>query len=247
MPINQVSVNGRFANRFIVNMCAHFISKKYNIKFEYLILDEMENLGIFLHKGQIAYGDTEPIILMDHTFMDYVRESSIQTINKNFEFWKYTYCQTREFMSYIRDYFYQNDLFQNSIIPKNPYKERYQNNEDVYIHVRLGDVVGLNPGYEYYSCILDKLPFKNGYISSDSIEHPICEQLILNYGLEIIEENLVKTIQYASTCKYIVLSNGTLSWLIGFFGLYSTVYYPKLKENWHGDIYVCPGWIEIQT
>lgn len=243
--MNIAKVNGRFANKFIVNMCAHFISKKYDLRFTYLILDEMEELGVYLNKGNQTFEDPNTILLLDENFMEYVRETPNRNIKKNFEFWKYTYCQTREFMCYIRDYFIDNRILETSVIPKNPYNDRYQNNNDVYIHVRLGDVSGLNPGYDYYSNILEKLDFENGYISSDNIEHSICEQLIMNYGLIHIEENLVKTIQYASTCKYIILSNGTLSWLIGFFGLYSTVYYPKLKEKWHGDIYIFPHWIEI--
>lgn len=245
--INTVTVNGRFANAFVNNMCAHFIAKKYNIKFHYLEEKSMELLGIELFKdGVNTFSDCHTITLQDPSFFDYIKQDTNKNIRCNFVFGKYTYCQTREHMEYIRDYFY-NNFFETSVIPKNPYKERYQKNNDVYIHVRLGDVIGLNPGYTYYDHILSKLSFTNGYISSDTISHPICQELILNYGLESIDSDLVKTIQYASTCKYIILSNGTLSWLIGFFGIYSTVYYPKLIEQWHGDIYVCPDWIEIDT
>jgi len=248
-PINTVTVNGRFANAFINNMCGHFIAKKYDIKFHYLEEKSMELLGIELFtEGVNSFADCPTVVLQDPSFFDYVKPEIVtQDIKHNFIFGKYTYCQTREHMEYIRDYFYNNNLFETSVIPKNPYKERYQKNNDVYIHIRLGDVVGLNPGYKYYDNLLSKISFTNGYISSDTITHPICEELILNYGLEPIDEDLVKTIQYASTCKHIILSNGTLSWLIGFFGIYSTVYYPKLIEQWHGDIYVCPDWIEIDT
>lgn len=245
--INTVTVNGRFANAFINNMCAHFIAKKYNIKFHYLEEKSMELLGIELFKdGVNTFSDCSTIVLQDPSFFDYIKQDTTTDIQSNFVFGNYTYCQTREHMKYICDHFY-NNLFETSVIPKNPYKERYQKNNDVYIHVRLGDVVGLNPGYKYYDHVLSKISFTNGYISSDSITNPICEELIMNYGLEVIDADLVKTIQYASTCKHIVLSNGTLSWLIGFFGIYSTVYYPKLIEQWHGDIYVCPNWIEIDT
>ena len=50
---------------------------------------------------------------------------------------------------------------------------------------------------------------------------------------------------FASTCKNIVLSHGTFSWLIGLLGFYSTIYYQKITRFWQGDIYVFPEWIEI--
>jgi hypothetical protein len=52
---------------------------------------------------------------------------------------------------------------------------------------------------------------------------------------------------FASSCKNVVLSNGTFSWLIGLLGFYSNVYYPKIKTVWHGDIFVFPDWNEIDT
>lgn len=250
--INTVTVNGRFANAFINNMCGHFIAKKYNIRFKYAVMDKMYRLGVFLFvEGIHSFSDCPTIVLQDPSFFEYIKDDpTTENLKANFVFGYNTYCQTKEHVKHIRDYFYTNNLFERSIIPMNPYKDRYQQNNDVYIHVRLGDVIELNPGVKYYDHVLSQLSFTNGYISSDTITHPICEELIFKYGLEIIDEDLVKTIQYASTCKYVVLSNGTFSWLIGLFSLYSTVYYPKLDKDWpdgHGDIYAYPEWIEIDT
>lgn len=60
--------------------------------------------------------------------------------------------------------------------------------------------------------------------------------------------NEIDTIMFGSTCKNIILSNGTFSWMIGVFGYHSTIYYPdpKLKECWHGDIFVFDDWNKVQ-
>ena len=62
------------------------------------------------------------------------------------------------------NYFILKDL----IIEKNPFKERYQNNNDVFMHVRLGDVPYYNPGLNYYLKALSTLNFNKLYISSVS-------------------------------------------------------------------------------
>ena len=66
------------------------------------------------------------------------------------------------------------------------------------------------------------------------------------YNLHIFQSDEVDTIQFANTCKYVVLSSGTFSWLIGLFAYYSKVYYPNIVRQWHGDIFVFPDWIRIK-
>ena len=70
--------------------------------------------------------------------------------------------------------------------------------------------------------------------------------LKMKYNLKIIDYDEVNTIMFGSTCKHIVLSNGTFSWLIGFLAYYSTVYYPKIIHKWHGDIFIFDSWNEIE-
>ena len=64
-------------------------------------------------------------------------------------------------------------------------------------------------------------------------------------SFHLFNDNEVNTIMFASTCKNIVLSHGTFSWLIGLLGFYSTIYYQKITRFWQGDIFVFPEWNEI--
>lgn len=137
------------------------------------------------------------------------------------------------------------NIEKDNIINKNIFKSRYQNNNDVFIHVRLGDIINLNAGLSYYEKVLNNMKFDNGYISSDSINHKICNTLIKKYNLKIINKNIIETIMFASTCHNVILSNGTFSWLIGLLSFYSNIYYPKIKVMWHGNIFVFDDWNEI--
>jgi hypothetical protein len=118
----------------------------------------------------------------------------------------------------------------------------------------LGDVVHLNPGFDYYDqCISRINETRNlstdakGYISSDSIDHDICRRLIEKHGLIIVQLDEVDTIHFASTCRNLILSQGTFSWVIGFLGMFSNnIFYPKIHKEWHGDIFVFPHWIEVE-
>jgi hypothetical protein len=53
---------------------------------------------------------------------------------------------------------------------------------------------------------------------------------------------------FASTCNHIVLSGGTFSWLIGFLAFFSkSIYYPRIKNKWYGDIFIFPHWEMFDT
>jgi hypothetical protein len=238
--IHLTNTSRRFVNHFFINMVCHFISINNNLKFEYSYFDDFQKLGIDFYIGEKTYDSS--IELSDSNFFFYIDK----VFHKNITFHPSIYFQTKEFAFYLKNYIYQ-PTQQVNIISHNPFKERYNNNNDVFIHIRLGDSVKNNPGFLYYDNLLSKLSFDKGYISSDSIQHPICSSLISKFNLHIIDDNVVPTIQFGSTCKHIILSNGTFSWFIGLLGFYSTVYYPKIKNIWHGDIFVFPEWNEIDA
>ena len=246
---------GRFGNQFIRNMGYHFIAKKNNLSVTYENYDSMKLLGIDLFTTGNNYYQ-ENIQITDENFFDYILPNT-PLLTKNLKLIPRTtfahnneifYAQTNIFSKYLFNYF-QEKQNQTSIIYNNKYKERFNNNKDLFIHVRLGDVPHLNPGFDYYDKILKEANFSKGYISSDSIEHEICQRLINKYNLEIFNQSEINTIMFANTCKYIILSNGSFSWLIGLFGSFynSKIFYPIPEIAWHGDIYnVSDSWEGIK-
>jgi hypothetical protein len=95
--------------------------------------------------------------------------------------------------------------------------------------------------------VLSQLNFENGYISSDSFDHEICQKLIEKYHLIPIYNDVVETIMFGNTCKYIILTSGTMSWFIGVFAWFSKIYYPNhdLRPKYGPDIYNFSDWTMV--
>ena len=239
---NNYHHGGRFANLFFTGMALHFIAKKYNLEVAYKEHDKFKKLGVEWFVGNNTYENT--VKLSDNNFYNYIIGNKISRENISIE--NNVWCQTREFSFYLKHYF-DNDLQKNKIIENNLFKDRYTNNNDVFIHIRLGDISHTNyiQPITYYENALKLFNFENGYISSDTIDHPTCQTLIQKYNLNIINYNEEETIMCASTCKNVILSSGTFSWLIGLLSYYSNIYYPKIYVKWHGDIFVFSEWTEV--
>jgi len=242
---NSYIHRARFGNLFFVNMALHFIAMKNNLKIQYKYEKEFKELGIRFFVGENTYEDD--FFITDNTFFYLIQ--SDEKIEKNICFSiDDFYCQTREFVLFIKEKF--NNVFRKNIKKKNKFKKRYNNNEDVFIHIRLGDIkedIMKTKVTFYYDKILSVSNFEKGYISSDSIKSELCQSLIKKYGLTVIDMNEIHTIMFASTCKYLILSGGTFSWLIGFLGFYSDkIYYPIMKNAWYSDIFVFPEWISVK-
>lgn len=224
---------GQLCNHIFRNVAAHFFARAFNLMFDYgEYAPEIAALGILLYVGSIrAY--TRTIQLHDDNFFQYLRDAPTR-IPYNIVI-RDCYCQTPEFSAFLYAYFRK--TIRNNIVTSNPYRDRYDSNNDVFVHVRLTDAEHVSPGLAYYESVLSSLTYENGYISSDDLNHPTCQTLIARFGLRPHVNTAVDTIQFGSTCKHIVLSNGTFSWMIGAFGFYSHVTYPTVQTQWHGDLY----------
>ena len=223
-------------------MAMHFMALKLNLNCSYKYFNKFEQLGLYLHVGENEYSDAET--LNDNNFMKLIHKEELSKTNIliNNENW----FQTEEFAFFLRCYF---NIPYNKfkIINNNRFKSRYNNNNDLFIHVRLGDIENkIKNIHFYYERILSKTKFITGYISSDSIKSDFCKYLINKYNLIVIDNSEIETIMFGSTCNNIILSGGTFSWLIGFFAFFSKhIYYPNIKNPWYGNIFCFSDWNSI--
>jgi len=232
-------MEGRFCNHLIRNVCISKLIEKNNVYFEYSIPTEMDGLGITLFSNETPDDELPVSLVDDSNFMELLRSEERSNILFNNT---QIYFQSKEMNTLFYD-----DLMarRDSIIARNPYKNLYQNNNSCFLHIRLGDVPQYNPGIDYYLKALNQLTFDVLYISSDSIYHPIVQQIFREYPNSLpLLMNEVRTLQFGSTCKHIVLSHGSFSACIGYLGFYSDVYYPSFKDMniWHGDLFSISGW-----
>ena len=239
---NMTGSEERLCNHIIRALAASFIAKQQNLKFNYgQYFDKMISLGIKLYEGTMTYRNSQ--IISNTNIMNYLKHNI--PIYKNIIV-NNSYFQTKDFSNYLYDH-YQNTDNQQSIIDANKFNNRYKNNNDVFIHVRLGDIEHFNQGFAYYDKALNDIhSFENGYIASDSITHETCKKLIQKYNLKIIDYNEIETIMFGSTCKNIILTGGSFSYIIGLFGFFSKVYYLKGFDNGYpSELFFIDNWTEI--
>jgi hypothetical protein len=238
----KANCGGRLANKLFYNLTVSYLAQRYKKSAEYLLEDKFIQLGILFHKDPTPISSDITISISDSNLLAYIDNSNNATYH--FTIVNDTYCQLKELSHMFYNHF-RLPAVKPSIISANPYKSRYGLNRDVFVHVRLGDVTHLSPGIEYYESALKAITYENGYISTDSPYHPMITTLISKYNLHRILFHEVETIQFGSTCKYLILSQGTFSWLIGALGFESSIQYPAIKHKWHGDIFVIPEWKEL--
>jgi hypothetical protein len=230
--------NGRLGNQIIRNIAVSIIALKHNLKVTYFNKKLINKLGIKLFSGNNIYNITHELNDSNY-FSIYNCDNLNYNLNSN-----KAYFQTKEIIIGIYNYLH---ILKNDIIQNNKFKNRYNNNNDLYIHIRLGDVANKNPGISYYLNTIKNITFDNLYISTDDKKNIIVNTIIKSYSnATLIDYNEIKTIQFATTCKHIILSHGSFSALIGYLSFFSTIYYPayELDNMWHGDMFSIKGWIK---
>ena len=172
------------------------------------------------------------------------------SINYNLDL-NHDFFQQQEIIDVIFKYLRSNKV-KESIINKNPFKTRYNNNNDLFIHIRLGDLKDFNPGIEYYLKAIKKISFDKLYIGSDSLDHEIIHKLKTFYPkVNLVDKSPIETIQFGSTCRNLILTTGSFSAIIGYLGFFTeNIYYSTLSRPWYGgpwDLYTNRGWIPVDS
>ena len=154
------------------------------------------------------------------------------------------FFQTQEITSILHNHLTTN---MKNIIDKNPYKERYKSNNDIFLHIRLTDTKKWNMGIEYYIHCINLLKYDNIYIGSDNFNDDLIKKIKTLYPKVIfINKNPIETIQFGSTCKNIILSHGSFSAVIGYLGFFSNIYFMNKKPAWCPlGIFMNKGFIPI--
>lgn len=232
---------GRLCNHIFRSVAVSLIAEKHDLNVIYFNEVTMSSLGIPLFSGSKEYSHS--IDLYDTVYEDVFAMENIES-NLNLNTPYSSFLQTHKIATRVHKYIIAK---KESIIEKNPFKDRYNNNNDAYVHIRLTDAEVFNPGIDYYLKALSMIQFDKLYISSDNPNHEMITRILMEYphSSSIIKYEPEETIQFASTCKNVVLSHGTFSATIGYFAFYSNVYfsgYDRTVERWCGDVFYMDGW-----
>jgi hypothetical protein len=235
--------NGRLCNQIIRNLCVSLIAEKNNLYVDYANYKLIQELGINLFIGENKF--EKMIKINDANFFEILNlpKNDLQSnIDANDN-----YFQTKDITNFLYVYLNRDDNKQ-QIIDANKFKNEYNNNNDCFIHIRLGDVANKNPGLQYYLEALKNIEFNHLFIASDDVNHQIIKDICDKYPItQVLNFNEQNTIQFGSTKKYVILSHGSFSAVIGYLAFFSIVMYPKYDpaKMWYGDMFTIPGWISI--
>ena len=234
--------NGRLGNQIIRNIATSIIAEKFNLHVTYCNYSKITSLGIKLFRGEKTYDNT--IMLTDINYFDILNKDILESnVNPNHD-----YFQSNEISKLIKNHIFNQ---KSTIVNMNPFKDRYQNNNDCFIHMRMGDIAqsGQNCSIDYYVNALSQIQFDNLYISSDSPMNHIIDGIMKVYpSLNTINCNEIQTMQFGSTCKHVILSHGSFSAIIGYLSFFSNIIYPKyerIRQVWFGDMFTIDGWTAV--
>ncbi len=228
---------GRFGNLFFINMFLHFYASDFDLKVSYKNEAMFYEMGIEFFHGKKTY--EQNFLVTDSNFLMYFDATTKHLFEPaNIIIHRDMWLQDSLFCLYLQKYFQQPEI-KLKLLEANKFKKRIQKNNDLFLHIRLGDVTSFSESlFSYYDGVLSILKFDNGYISSDSINHDFCKYLIQKYKLKAFQKGEIETIMFANTCKHLILSGGTFSWLLGFFAQAdANIFYFKYKNPWFGNIF----------
>ena len=233
MIVVNLNAGSRLGNMMFQSLGMTFLSKKFDYKVEsYPAENVLLQLGANLHKGSIVNQDLKDYY--DNDFLELLKGPN--EIGNGIRFTGY--LQIKEFVVEFYEEMKTFFVFDSS--------QEYK--DDIFIHVRLGDVECLNPGIDYYTnCISTISSFNNIYVSSDDSNNLLVQTLIKDYKAILYSDTPENTLSFSRKFGSCVLSNGTFSWWIGFLNSTENVYYPEVHENrrFHPDIYP-DVWNKIQ-
>lgn len=224
-----VDYTGRLGNNLIQYFVSYFFAQKNNLFFnaepkshyynwEHNIQKKVRNFDL---KG------IENIIINDENFFHFLGKDSVDLKHYHFS----GYFQDKKILLPIIEDIKKEFNFDNNT----------KDHEKVFVHYRIGDIINdrrMLP-LEYYMEALDSLKCDSGFISSDSINHPFCVELMNKYNLKPYNtNNPIDVLFFARNFNNIVLSEGTFSWWIGLLSDAKNIICNKRDCFWHGDIFL---------
>ena len=199
----KVRFSGRIGNILLQNIGASVISRKFNIKSIYKFEDKFKDLNLKLHK-------CDRIIEKVVTQFDSNLEgksfygSLIELLNREEIHFGLDYDGTFQIKDFVLDY--KDEILSHFNLI---YDDQYQN--DLFIHVRLGDVTYLNPGFEYYKKCINESKYNRIFLSTDSPNHDLIKKLMSLYPINLYQNDEINTINFGKNFGTLILSKGTFS------------------------------------
>ena len=230
-----------FENSFFINLACHYLSIKYNISVDYMHPELFKKFGVELFIGKNTYNSN--FVITNDNFFSLINDSNNinAQIKENISLSDDLHCITKDFCLYVKKNYYDNNDNKNKIVNCNLFKERYVQNNDLFLYVSTEEYVDSNNFKnvkEYYIETIKKIAYDKIYISSKNINHEICKTIISSYSAIVCDKEVCEQIMFANTCKYLILYSDVTSLLIGMFNFFSkSIHYPIILGSKYNEIF----------
>ena len=171
---STINTPGRLGNHIIRNLALSLIAQKFDLYVIYSYYELIKQLGIELFIGNNNYNTIQT--LNDNNYMNILQSNHLNSNLSVTDFY-----QTNEICNLLYEYLRREEIKTN-IMNHNIFKERYNNNNDLFIHIRLTDAERFNPGLEYYLKTISNISFDHLYISTDDKHNHIIRQITEKYN-----------------------------------------------------------------
>lgn len=153
---------------------------------------------------------------------------------------------------YFQDYFQLEEIARQRDFLKQIYKCKInkRDSKEVFVAFRLGDATFSRARLprNYYDDALTRLydsGCKQGYITSENIEHPDVQYLIEKYNLKPYVNHIpLEKINFAKDFDNLILSEGSFNYWMGALSEATNVYINDRRHvyTWHGNVFIYPEW-----
>jgi hypothetical protein len=142
-----------------------------------------KKFGVELFIGKNTYNSN--FVITNDNFFSLINDSNNinAQIKENISLSDDLHCITKDFCLYVKKNYYDNNDNKNKIVNCNLFKERYVQNNDLFLYVSTEEYVDSNNFKnvkEYYIETIKKIAYDKIYISSKNINHEICKTIITN-------------------------------------------------------------------
>jgi hypothetical protein len=229
-----VKYYGRLGNQIFQYIAASIFSEKHNLYLDFQTeqLGGYRNLSLLLKHISGENKNEFPIVeINDFNFLEYLNRDSIEPCHYIFN----GFFQLRDFIIN-----YENEILKKFLYLNSEKKDGF------VIHLRMDDIVNYvgNLDYNYYKTCIEKINKTKGYIITDDPDSELTKKLIKDFDLELYHKNEYDDLIFATKFDNIILSQGTYSFWIGFFGQSKNIYYSTRPPVWHGDIFL-DNWNDV--
>ena len=236
---------GRLGNKIFQNFVVSWLAERYNLRAHYEYAPQCASLGLQFFEAGERLQEGPEMLLTSGLLRELLQRPAGAALANTLVLSEQYYQEAWVAQRLLRAELPAQRL---RVQQANPYRARYGANNDTIIHLRLGDLP-YPAALEQYTAALQAVGSagRGGrvYITSDSREHAMVKALSARLGgaSEVLDLEEVRTLQCGSTCRFLVLSEGTFSWLMGALAYEAeNITYATTHLRWFGTEIFPPEW-----